>query len=141
MKKIIILALLSVLLSSTTFAVGSNSSDVIDSNITDSNPIALSGIGVDRLIDELNMEANRIDQNNSWEDIDGITDSTVDIILSTMNFHDTEWMSETELDTYLDARFEIIDRLDKYTQTLPKCDKKTFFENTVSYMRDLMIVD
>lgn len=95
----------------------------------------------DHLIDDLNAEADRIDQNNSWEDIDGITESTVDIILSTMNLQDTEWLSETKLDTYLTSRFEVIDGLDHYARTLPEGDRKTFFGYVVSYMRDLMIAD
>lgn len=93
------------------------------------------------LIANLNREVDRIDQNNSWEEVDGITNPAVDMILSAMNLRNIEWMSEIELDTYLASRFEIIDRLDRYMCTLPEWDRKLFFQNAEEYMRDLMIAD
>lgn len=93
MKKIVILATLSVLLSSTAFAVGNNSSDV-----SDHGQMTLSGATIaftsntraDVLINELNYEYERIEANNSFEDVDGITDPAVETILSTMNLQDIE---------------------------------------------------
>lgn len=149
MKKIIVLAILSILLSSTTFAVGNNSSDVIDSNITDSNPITLSRtnttfvskVKADLLISDLNREYERIEANNSFEDVDLLTESGTNIVITTMELRNTERLSEMEVDEYIKSRFELIDTLDKYIQTLPKDDRKEFFGNAISYMRELMTAD
>lgn len=149
MKKIVILATLSLLLSSTSFAVGDNSPDVIDSDVIDSGLIALSGTTIafvsntraDILISELNHEYERIESNNSFEDVDGITDPAVESILSTMNLQSTEEMSETELDIYLTSRFEIIDAIDRYTRMLPEWDRKIFFQNAQEYEKSLMTFD
>lgn len=123
MKKIVILATLSVLLSGTAFAVGNNSSAVPNSSsmtLSGTTTAFTSNTRADVLINELNHEYERIEANNSFEDVDGITDPAVEAILSTMNLRSTERMSEIELDTYLTSRFEIIDTLDRYIHTLPE---------------------
>lgn len=89
-------------------------------SISLSGTIVMPPSGIDRLIDKLNDEADRIDHNNSWEDVDGVPDPAIEAILSAMNLQSTERMSEIELDTYLTSRFEITDTLDRYTRILPE---------------------
>ena len=144
MKKIIILTILSVLLSSTTFAVGNNSSGVPDHGLmtlSGTTTTFVSNTRVDVLISKLNKEYERIEANNSFEDVDLLTERGVDIVLTSMNIRDTEGLSETEVDEYVKSQFELIDMLDKYIQTLPDNNRKIFLGNAVLYMRELMIAD
>lgn len=151
MKKIVISAtIVIVTLLGTAFAVvGNNDSGILDSDVLNPSPITLSGttttfvskVKADVLISELNHEYKRIEANNSFEDVDLLTERAIDIVLSTMELRNTEGLSEMEVDQYVKSRFELIDIFDKYTQTLPKGDRKELFMNAVSYMRELMTFD
>lgn len=95
----------------------------------------------DILIVRLNTECDRIEANNSWDDIDSLSNEGVEIVLSVMDLKNLENASEKELDEYVGSRFELLNRIDKYAKTLPEGNRRILFENATSYMQQLMTAD
>lgn len=93
------------------------------------------------LIAKLNTECDRIEANNSWEDIDSLSNEGIEIVLSVMDPQNIENRSEKEIGEYVGSRFELLNRIDEYAKTLPEGNRRILFENATSYMQQLMTAD
>lgn len=94
------------------------------------------------LIHDLNTEYDRIV--SEWygpEDYDLLSGSGTDIIINATLPKDDKNLSSNEIYTYLLSRSNILENLQKYTETLEDGDRKIMFENASWYMHELIYAD
>ncbi|MDD2891491.1 MAG: hypothetical protein PHQ95_00830 [Candidatus Gracilibacteria bacterium] len=108
-----------------------------------SHILEIRNINLDELISTLNSEVDRINENNSWEDVDGLTNSGVEIILSAIHPINIGDASEEEIGKYVSNSFALIDGMNAYIQVISKekVNRQAFFKAATMYMQNMMIMD
>lgn len=95
------------------------------------------------LISELNSEVDRVNANDSWEQVDGMTNQGWEYVFWSLHSIDVGNSSIEEVDQYISYNFTLINGLDTYIQSIPQNDvnRRAFFEAAVEYMKEWMTVD
>jgi hypothetical protein len=95
------------------------------------------------LISEINSEVDRVNVDDSWGMVDGMTNQGWEYVFWYLNPIDIEHSSVEEIDHHIAYHFALINGMDTYIQSIPQNDvnRRAFFESAVEYMKEWMTVD
>jgi hypothetical protein len=139
MKKILSLAI-----AATSLTLSFSVPVFAETETPDTEQISATGtITADMLISGLNAEVDRINSNDSWEDVDYMSNPGLELVFDAIKPINFETATTQEIDEFTKSRFQVIDRVWQYADAIPRedVDRWFYFQNTVGYMLELVTVD